>query len=211
MWRIGDDTWDGWTFPHPDPNSEWPQGLRQGFDKLAQWYPYAMPGNWPDADMLPFGALFSPHPGWGDARQSRLTPDEERSQFTLWAIARSPPDSGRQPDGNRRFHEVADHQAECYRGQSNSAGKPSGRRFAPHGFEQARVGAASAGSQKKPSRFLAFFNLDDKAGRSACHMETTWIARRQTLCTRSLAEHHFTSRQSAQRCFARSRQRPLSR
>jgi alpha-galactosidase len=89
LWRIGDDTWDGWTFPHDNPASEWPLGVRDGFDKLAMWHPFAKPGTWPDADMLPFGTL-APHPGWGDARQSRLTPDETRTQFTLWAIARSP-------------------------------------------------------------------------------------------------------------------------
>jgi hypothetical protein len=39
--------------------------------------------------MLPFGRL-APHPGWGDARASRLTPDEQRTQFVLWAVSRSP-------------------------------------------------------------------------------------------------------------------------
>ncbi len=47
------------------------------------------PDRWPDADMLPFGSL-RPHPGWGEPRQARLTPDETRTAFTLWAIARSP-------------------------------------------------------------------------------------------------------------------------
>ena len=59
------------------------------FDRLAQWYPYTGPGNWPDPDMLPEGWL-GPHPGWGEARQSRLTPDEQRTEFTLWAVTRSP-------------------------------------------------------------------------------------------------------------------------
>jgi hypothetical protein len=56
---------------------------------LAAWNPYVGPGRWPDADMLPFGSLY-PHPGWGDPRQSRLTPAEARTAFTLWSIARSP-------------------------------------------------------------------------------------------------------------------------
>ena len=59
------------------------------FDRLAKWYPYTGPGNWPDADMLPEGWL-GPNPGWGEARQSRLTPDEQRTEFTLWAVTRSP-------------------------------------------------------------------------------------------------------------------------
>ena len=52
-------------------------GIATAFELLSMGRPYASPGNWPDADMLPFGAL-APHPGWGEPRQSRLTPDEER-------------------------------------------------------------------------------------------------------------------------------------
>jgi hypothetical protein len=89
MWRIMDDMWDAWTFPHNDPSSEFPNGIRNAFDRLAQWSPYVRSGRWPDADMLPFGSLH-PHPGWGDPRQSRLTETETRTAFTLWAIARSP-------------------------------------------------------------------------------------------------------------------------
>ena len=39
--------------------------------------------------MLPLGSL-TPHPGWGEPRQSHYTQDEERTEFTLWAISRSP-------------------------------------------------------------------------------------------------------------------------
>lgn len=85
LWRIADDSWDGWSFA---PNN-WPNGVLTGFDKLAEWHAYAKPGNWPDADMLPFGSL-RPHPGWGEPRQSRLTAEETKTWFTLWAIARSP-------------------------------------------------------------------------------------------------------------------------
>jgi hypothetical protein len=85
MWRIADDIWDGWQFP----SQRFPNGLLSAFDNLAKWEKFAKPGNWPDADMLPWGSL-TPHPGWGPPRQSRLTQDEQRTQFTLWAMARSP-------------------------------------------------------------------------------------------------------------------------
>ncbi len=86
MTRIADDIWDGWNFPNlRGPNN----GLLSAFDNLAEWAPYAKPGFWPDADMLPWGSL-RPSPGSGAPRQSRLTQDEQRTQFTLWAIARSP-------------------------------------------------------------------------------------------------------------------------
>jgi hypothetical protein len=39
--------------------------------------------------MLPLGHL-GPEPGWGKARASHLTPDEQRTELTLWSIARSP-------------------------------------------------------------------------------------------------------------------------
>src|SRR5207248_11558318 len=58
MWRIMDDMWDGWTFPHTDPMSEFPNGIFNAFDRLTLWNRYAAPGSWPDADMLPFGSLY---------------------------------------------------------------------------------------------------------------------------------------------------------
>jgi hypothetical protein len=85
MWRISDDIWDIWK----KPESGFPQSVTSQFARLAAWSKYAKPGNWPDADMLPFGEL-KPSPGWGRPRSSQLTPDEVRTQLTLWAIARSP-------------------------------------------------------------------------------------------------------------------------
>jgi alpha-galactosidase len=85
MWRIADDIWDGWDFP----GQQFPNGILSAFDNLAKWARFAKPGNWPDADMLPWGSL-TPHPGWGSPRLSRITQDEERTQFTLWAVSRSP-------------------------------------------------------------------------------------------------------------------------
>ena len=88
MWRIRDDHWDVWTAEHKPSAGEFPFGTRDAFDRLARWA-LVGPGSWPDEDMLPFGWL-GPHPGWGEARQSRFTPDEEKTEFTLWAVARSP-------------------------------------------------------------------------------------------------------------------------
>ena len=49
----------------------------------------AVPGHWPDADMLPLGYL-GPAPGWGQPRYTRLTHDEQRTFVTLWCIFPSP-------------------------------------------------------------------------------------------------------------------------
>jgi len=89
MWRIQDDHWDSWTFNKKPGDGEFPFSVKDEFDRLAQWAPYVKPGNWPDPDMLPDGWL-GPHPGWGEARQSRINMIEERTEFTLWAVARSP-------------------------------------------------------------------------------------------------------------------------
>jgi hypothetical protein len=89
MWRISDDHWDVWSHPHEPGKSDFPSGIREAFDLLGHWYPYTGPGSWPDADMLPEGWL-GPNPGWGPVRQSRESADEQRTEFALWAMARSP-------------------------------------------------------------------------------------------------------------------------
>ena len=84
MWRISDDIWDLW-----HGTDRVPQGLGDQFSRAANWAPLAEPGHWPDADMLPLGHL-GPAPGWGSARETRLTHDEQRTLVTLWCMLRSP-------------------------------------------------------------------------------------------------------------------------
>ncbi|WP_346949209.1 glycoside hydrolase family 27 protein [Dyella sp.] len=89
MWRISNDVWDGWSFTHKRPQDDFPMGVRDVFERLPAWAGHAGDGRWPDADMLPFGML-APHPGWGEARRSRLSLDEQRTLLGLLAMARSP-------------------------------------------------------------------------------------------------------------------------
>jgi alpha-galactosidase len=84
MWRMSDDVWDVWK-----SDKDFPRGPGNQFERTAKWAQYSGPGHWPDADMLPLGSL-RPTPGWGEPRESRLTPDEQHTQITLWCIARSP-------------------------------------------------------------------------------------------------------------------------
>jgi alpha-galactosidase len=84
LWRISDDVWDLWHSP-----VDYPQGLGDQFPRIAKWADLAQPGGWPDADMLPLGYL-GPAPGWGKARDTRMTHDEQRTLLTLWSIFRSP-------------------------------------------------------------------------------------------------------------------------
>ena len=156
MWRIADDLWDGWAFP----GQQWPNGLLSAFDNLAKWAPYNKPGNWPDADMLPWGYL-GPTPGWGKPRQSNLTHDEQRTQFTLWAIARTPLILGanltkldpftRSLITNRDVIRI--HQRTWASGQLDKL---------PAGFENIRVWEADEEAYANPPTYLALFNLEDK-------------------------------------------------
>ena len=86
MWRISDDVWDLWD----TGQQKWPIGVKNQFDNTARWAQYTRPGNWPDADMLPIGEL-RPLPDVGPgARHTRLTPTEQQTLLSLWAMARSP-------------------------------------------------------------------------------------------------------------------------
>lgn len=75
MWRITDDFWDEWRL------------LKGMFERAEKWCVHAGPGHWPDADMLPVGALRqcdSPD-GW-----TRFTQAEQRTMMSLWCMMRSP-------------------------------------------------------------------------------------------------------------------------
>lgn len=87
LWRISNDVWDRWTAAKD--KDEFPQSVKSQFAVIDRWTKYVKPGNWPDADMLPLGSL-GPAPGWGEARETQLTHEEQRTLITLWSIARSP-------------------------------------------------------------------------------------------------------------------------
>jgi alpha-galactosidase len=163
MWRISDDHWDVWKAAHTPGQGEFPFGIGEAFDRLAAWMPYIKPGNWPDEDMLPWGWL-GPHPGWGEARQSRETHDEQQTEFTLWAIARSPLILGanltKLDDYTRS---LITNQAMLFMNQNLTYSRPVDITALP-GFEQARVwrGTIDSPGARNYAEFFAFFNLDDK-------------------------------------------------
>ncbi len=74
LWRVSDDFWDNWG------------ALKEQFARLDAWTPYRGEGHWPDADMIPLGAV---RVGQSD-EGSHFTPVEGRTLMTLWSIARSP-------------------------------------------------------------------------------------------------------------------------
>lgn len=79
MWRISADFWDDWAM------------LKHQFDLARTWAPYAKPGSWPDADMLPVGKLaIRSELRRNKPRASNFTKDEQYSMLTLWCMMRSP-------------------------------------------------------------------------------------------------------------------------
>jgi hypothetical protein len=168
MWRISNDIWDSWHFPSDATEDGFPAGVATAFDRLAKWSPFVKPGAWPDADMLPFGSL-RPSPGLGEPRQSRLSHDEQRSQFNLWAISRSPLMLGanlteldpftRSLITNRKVIAI-----------NQTAWESHPVRNLPAGFAQVRVWQASAGPRRKPVRYVALFNVGDQPA----ELSATW-------------------------------------
>lgn len=75
LWRITDDFWDEWRL------------LKGMFERAEKWCVHAGPGHWPDADMLPVGAL---RQCYGKKDWTRFTPAEQRTMMTLWCMLRSP-------------------------------------------------------------------------------------------------------------------------
>ncbi len=172
MWRISDDHWDVWTAEHKPGAGEFPFGIRDAFDRLAKWVPYVRPGNWPDEDMLPWGSL-TPHPGWGEPRQSRETQDEQRTEFTLWAISRSPLILGANLTKLDDFtRSLITNQTMLYMNQNATYSHPIDARDLPGGFENVRVWRATidAPGSRNYAEYFGFFNLDDKPA----SLKATW-------------------------------------
>ena len=75
MWRITDDFWDQWEL------------LYDMFGRAEKWCTHTGAGHWPDADMLPVGAL---RQDYDEKDWTKFTEDEQITMLTLWSIFRSP-------------------------------------------------------------------------------------------------------------------------
>ncbi|KAK8526385.1 hypothetical protein V6N12_020857 [Hibiscus sabdariffa] len=85
MYRITGDDWDSWrdVLSHFDVTRDFANAKMIGATGL-------LGRSWPDLDMLPLGWLTDPGSNEGPHRTSNLNLDEQRTQMTLWAIAKSP-------------------------------------------------------------------------------------------------------------------------
>lgn len=75
MWRITDDFWDKW------------DALYDMFSRAEKWCTHSGAGHWPDADMLPIGAI---RQDYDKSDCTKFTKDEQVTMLTLWSIFRSP-------------------------------------------------------------------------------------------------------------------------
>ncbi|MBR4112770.1 MAG: glycoside hydrolase family 27 protein [Ruminiclostridium sp.] len=75
MWRITDDFWDQWDL------------LYAMFERAEKWCTHTGAGNWPDADMLPVGAILQ---NYDKNNRTKFTEDEQYTMLTLWSVFRSP-------------------------------------------------------------------------------------------------------------------------
>jgi hypothetical protein len=125
--------------------------LEAQFTRLENWTPYRGPGSWPDADMLPLGRLAL------GKRDTKFTPDEQRTLMSLWSIARSPLIMG----GDLRYLDAATlalltNRAVIAVNQASTDNRPH---FVQDG---ARIWSAKP-EDAAQDRYLALFNTGDKS------------------------------------------------
>ena len=75
MWRITDDFWDEWKL------------LYAMFERAEKWSIHTGADHWPDADMLPIGAI---RQVYDPDEWTKFTEDEQITMMTLWCIMRAP-------------------------------------------------------------------------------------------------------------------------
>ncbi|KAI3929892.1 hypothetical protein MKW98_004046 [Papaver atlanticum] len=85
MYRITGDDWDKWENVAAHFN------VTRDFSAAKMVGAQGLKGkSWPDLDMLPLGWLTDPGSNEGPHRISALILDEQRTQMTLWPMAKSP-------------------------------------------------------------------------------------------------------------------------
>ena len=147
MWRVSDDFWDQW------------RPLFEQFKRLDDWTTYRGPGHFPDADMLPLGAIRQVR-GTRDPGHTRFTKDEQRTMITLWCIARSPLIMGGDLTKLDDFTLSLLTNAEVIAVDQHSSGNR--QLFNRDGFI-----AWIADAPKSKDKYLAVFNTTNAAGAAA--------------------------------------------
>ncbi len=77
LWRTGGDIHDRW------------KSISRCFSSLA-WNEFQSPGHWNDMDMLQVGMRGVPNRFNSKPKMTRLTPDEQYTQMTMWCLQSNP-------------------------------------------------------------------------------------------------------------------------
>lgn len=143
MWRMVDDVWDTW--PH----------ITHLINVAQQWTPYIKPGTWPDCDMIPLGRIAIRGERGGD-RLSRLTKDEQKVLMTFFSIFKSPLIfGGDMPSLDSFTTSLLTNKAVLKMHRESTDVK-----FL---FNDKQKVAVTSKNAKTGQRYLALFNLSDKA------------------------------------------------
>jgi hypothetical protein len=140
IWRISDDFWDNWKL------------LKEQFQRCADWAPFCGDGHYPDADMLPLGAIRA-----SKNSHTHFTKDEQYTLMTLWSICRSPLIFGGDLPRTDEFTLSLLTNDEVIAVNQHSSG---GRQLFRNGDLIAWIADADNSSDK----YLAVFNAGDEAG-----------------------------------------------
>ena len=73
-----------------DIKDQWESIAKIGFDHSPGWHRLLGPGHFPDPDMLQIGAIGIPNSPNPTFSMTRLTAEEQRTQFTLWCMLSAP-------------------------------------------------------------------------------------------------------------------------
>ncbi len=141
MWRITDDFWDDWRL------------LKAMFEREEKWCVHAGPGHWPDADMLPVGALRQCE---NPDERTRFTKGEQRVMMSLWCMARSPLMIGGELTKNDAFTlKLLTNRKVLEIGKNTSGGRP----LRTDDSESVWIAPRKDGK----GVYVALFNLSDEA------------------------------------------------
>ena len=152
MWRITDDFWDKWEL------------LYDMFSRAEKWCTHSGAGHWPDADMLPVGAILQ---DYGKDGRTRFTKDEQYTMLTLWCIMRSPLMIGGDMVYNDDFTLKLLTNPGVLEMLSMARGAHQLYRRVENGSEIAVWSAFRSGG----GRYAAIFNLSDKAAEVTVSLE----------------------------------------
>eukprot|EP01060_Flectonema_neradi_P032560 TRINITY_DN5208_c0_g1_i1.p1 TRINITY_DN5208_c0_g1~~TRINITY_DN5208_c0_g1_i1.p1 ORF type:complete len:464 (+),score=75.81 TRINITY_DN5208_c0_g1_i1:1172-2563(+) len=160
MYRITNDDWDTWDDikKHFVVSAEHAAANKIGSPGLNGL-------SWPDLDMLPFGWISQPGKSSGPYKWSSLTKGQQRTQMSLWCIARSPLMFGgaatmlRNPqDKNFTLSLLTNKQLLSANSDSHSNRQISST-FSPGSTTDVIASVWAASSNTKGTYFVSFFNV----------------------------------------------------